>query len=428
MRVRAVVLAVTAIAAAHSPSAAQSRAGTLITAARARLSANQLDSADVLLRAALDSASLRDDSVNAFVWRAVLWFMRGDESRSATAFHRALLLDTALDVQGLNRVSPQLTSLFEEERLAITGNTPAYASANVDDKPRRLSGPPVRYPPDLFRRQIRGRALIALTVDTLGHAVPASIEVLSTPDSAFAQPLRDMLLASTFSPGRVRGRAVHTMIELAIDLVPVAPPGPTALVTAARAQLAARRSDSALVLLREALDPAAAPTAGERVYALLVRGNAWHAVGRDSLARADYETALAGYRSLTAQGVELAPALKRLADSVRLVRRSPAAADPLGAPVAGSAVDVQPALLSHPEIRYPPEMQSLRVGGTVTIEATVDTTGRVVPGSLKVLQSPNPGLDAEAMRVVAGSRYKAARRGGRAVTTVIRQAITFTPY
>src|SRR5512143_188637 len=183
MRIR-VVLAAAAIAAAPSPLAAQSRAVTLIAAARARLSANQLDSADALLRTALDSASLRVDSVNAFVWRAVLWFMRGDESRSATAFHQALLLDTALDVRGLDRMSPRLTSLFEEERLAIGGNTPAYASANVDDKPRRLSGPPVRYTPDLLHRQIRGRALIALTVDTLGHAVPASIDILSTPGSS----------------------------------------------------------------------------------------------------------------------------------------------------------------------------------------------------------------------------------------------------
>jgi TonB family protein len=428
MPIRVVVLAVAAIAAAHSPLAAQSRAGTLIAAARARLSANQLDSADVLLRAALDSAALRDDSVNAFVWRAVLWFMRGDESRSATAFHQALQLDTALDVQGLDRMSPRLASLFEEERLAIAGNTPAYASVNVDEKPSRVSGPSVLYPPDLLRRQIRGRALIALTVDTLGHAVPASIEVLSTPDSGFAEPLRQMLLASTFSPGRVRGRAVHTMIELAIELVPAAPLSATALVTAARAQIAAHRGDSALALLREALDPATRTTEGERVYALLVRGNAWHATGRDSLARTDYDSALAGYRRLTAQGVELAPFLKRLADSVRLVSRNAAAADPLGAPMAGSAVDVQPALLSHPEIHYPPEMQTLRVGGTVTVEATVDTAGRVVPGSLKVVQSPNPGLDAEAMRVVAGSRYNAARRAGRAVTTVIRQAITFTPF
>lgn len=428
MRIRVLVLAAAAIAAAHSPLASQSRAGTLIAAARARLSANQLDSADALLRTALDSASLRVDSVNAFVWRAVLWFMRGDESRSATAFHQALLLDTVLDVQGLDRMAPRLTYLLEEERLAIGGNTPAYASANVDDKPRRLSGPPVRYTADLLHRQIRGRALIALTVDTLGHAVPASIDILSTPDSGFVEPLRQMLLASTFSPGRVRGRAVHTMIELAIDLVPVAPPSAASLVTAARAQLAAHRNDSALALLREALDPATTPTAGERVYALLVRGNAWHAVGRDSLARADHDTALAGYQRLIAVGTELAPLLKRLADSVRVAGRGPRPADALAAPTAVSAVDVPPTLLSHPEIRYPPEMQALRVGGTVTIEATVDAAGRVLPGSVTVLQSPNHGLDAEAMRVVAASRYRPARRGGRAVSAAIRQAITFTPY
>lgn len=427
MRIR-VVLAAAAIAAAPFPLAAQSRAGTLIAAARARLSANQLDSADVLLHTALDSASLRVDSVNALVWRAVLWFMRGDESRTATAFYQALTLDSTLSVQGLDRMSPRLASLLQEERLAVAGSPPTYLSDLIDDKPQRLSGPRLRYPPDLLRRQVRGRALVGLTVDTMGHAEPSSIQILAMPDSGFVDPLRQMLIASTFSPGRVRGRAVRTMIELAIDLVPGTPPNATTLVTAARAHLAAHRTDSAFALLRDALNPETRTTEGERVYALLVRGNAWHAAGRDSLARTDYDSALAGYRRLTAQGVELAPFLKRLADSVRLLHRNDAAADPMGVPVVGTAVEVQPALLSHPEIRYPPEMQSLRVGGTVTVEAAVDTAGRVVPGSLKVLRSPNPGLDAEAMRVVAGSRYKAARRGGRAVATVIRQAITFTPY
>lgn len=423
-----VACAIASLAATRAPLTAQSRASTLVAAARAQLSASQLDSADVLLRAALDSATQRADSVSVLVWRAVLWFLRGNESRTATAFYQALTLDSTLSVQGLDRMSPRLASLLEEQRLAVAGTPPTYLSDLIDDKPQRLSGPRLRYPPDLLRRQVRGRALVGLTVDTMGHAEPSSIQILAMPDSGFVEPLRQMLIASTFSPGRVRGRAVRTMIELAIDLVPGTPPNATTLVTAARAHLAAHMTDSAFALLRDALNPETRTTEGERVYALFVRGNAWHAAGRDSLARTDYDSALAGYRRLTAQGVELAPFLKRLADSVRLLRRNDAAADPMGVPVVGTAVEVRPALLSHPEIRYPPEMQSLRVGGTVTVEAAVDTAGRVVPGSLKVLHSPNPGLDAEAMRVVAGSRYKAARRGGRAVATVIRQAITFTPY
>ena len=424
MRSPVAVLAAT-LALTRSPLVAQSRAGALVAAGRTELSAKRLDSADALLRAALDSASQRADSASVFVWRAVLWFLREDESRTATGFYQALTLDSTLSAQDLDlgRISPRLVSLFEEQRLAVAGTPPVYIADLIDDKPRRLSGPPVRYPPELLRRRVRGRATVGLTVDTMGHAEPASIEILSTPDSGFVEPLRQMLLSATFSPGHVRGRAVRTMIALAIDLVPGTPPTATALVSAARAQLAARRSDSAMALLRDALDPATAPTAGERVYALLIRGNAWHAMGRDSLARADHDTALAGYQRLVASGTELAGFLKRLADSVRLARRSRQPAAPPRA-----AADAPPLLLSQPEIRYPPEMQALRAGGTVTVEAIVDTTGRVVARSLQVLESPNHGLDAEALRVVAGSRYTPGRRRGRAVSASIRQAITFTPY
>jgi TonB family protein len=423
-------LAVASLTATRSPLTAQSRASTLIAAARVQLSANCLDSADVLLHAALDSATQRTDSVDTFVWRAVLWFMRGDESRTATAFHQALVLDSTLNVQGLDRMSPRLQSLFEEERLAIAGDLTVYVSANVDDRPRRLSGPSVRYPPDLLRRQVHGRAVVGLTVDTMGRALPASIQVLSTPDSGFVEPLRQMLLASAFSPGRLRGRAVRTMIELAIDLVPGTPPNATALVTAARAHLAAHETDSALASLRDALDPATRASEGERVYALLVRGAAWSAAGKDSLARVDYDAALAGYRHLTAAGAELAPFLKRLADSVRSARAGSRYPDALGRPlvVGRGNVDVAPVLLSHPPIIYPAELQALRIGGMVIVEATVDTAGQVVQGSVKVAQSPNPGLDAEAMRVVAASRYRPARRGTRPVAATIRQAITFTPF
>lgn len=418
MRIPVAALAVTLIAATRLPLAGQSRASTLIAAARSHLVANHLDSADVLLRAALDSATQRGDSVTAFVWSGILAFLRGDESRAGTAFHRALVLDSTTSVQGLAQMSPRLEELFERERLALD-NEVVYPSGSVDERPRRLSGPSLRYPPDLVRRQVRGRAMVGLTVDTLGHAVLTSIDVLSTPDSGYVEPLRQMLIGATFSPGRIRGRAVHTMIELAIDLTPGTPPSSAELVTSARAQLAAHHGDAALSLLRDALDPATRPTAGERVYALLVRGTAWSAAGNDSLARADYDAALVGYQELTARGVEPAPFLKRLADSVRFARRG---ARPSGV----DAVDGPPVLLSQPPIRYPPEMQALRIGGTVTVAAMVDTTGHVVPGSLRVAHSPNPGLDREAMRVVAASRYRPARRGGRAVAAEIRQAITFS--
>jgi len=91
-------------------------------------------------------------------------------------------------------------------------------------------------------------------------------------------------------------------------------------------------------------------------------------------------------------------------------------------------VDVPPVAVSHPAIVYPPEMQALRVGGTVVVEALVDATGHVMPRTVRMLQSPNPGLEREALRVVTAPVYRPARRGGHAVADTIRQPITFAPY
>src|SRR5205823_990699 len=237
-------------------------------------------------------------------------------------------------------------------------------------------------------RHVEGLVRVAAIVDTSGHVEPASVEVLSTPDSGLNDAVTQMMLASQFSAGRLKGAAVRVMVQLGVD---VHPPrlSATELVGSARAQLAARRPDSALALL--ALDTSLAhPTDGELVYALLVRGVAASRAGRDSAARADLGEGLALYQSLTARGVDLAPFLRRLADSVRLARRASNAAGPaMPAPSTVEPVDEQPVLVSHPAIRYPPEMQALRVGGTVVVEAALDATGHVEPGSGKIAESPN---------------------------------------
>jgi len=184
-------------------------------------------------------------------------------------------------------------------------------------------------------------------------------------------------------------------------------------------------------LVSEALDPATSATPGERVYALFVQGLAFKAKGRDSLASVAFDEGTAGYRDLLARGVDLAPFLRRLADSVRMSRRRPTApaafASGLGTPLA-TGVDEQPGLVSHPPIRYAPEMQALRVGGTLIVEATLDTMGHVIPSTLKIVQSPNPVFNEEARRVVLAATYRPARQGGKAVRTTIRQPITFAPY
>ena len=120
-------------------------------------------------------------------------------------------------------MSPRLADLYEATQRGFY----LHVSADVDEKPRRLTGPHVRYPPDLVRRQVRGRALIALIVDTLGQVEPNSIDMVEVPDSGLMVPLYHMILASTFAPGRVRGHPVRTLTQLAIDLVPGTPRAPS---------------------------------------------------------------------------------------------------------------------------------------------------------------------------------------------------------
>lgn len=404
----------------------QNRSERLIADARQDMAAGQWGKADTALSAALGAASYVLDSVDAFIWRGVYQYLQGSDSLARLAFRRALQLREVTTVAGLDKISPALAELFENEARPFR----IYRASELDEPATWRSGPALAYPPELRSRRVAGHALIRAVVDTLGHVEDRSVVVLESPDSAFNAPLERMMSAAQFTPGRVKGHLVRSQLDLGFSLYPPAPRNPTSLIGAARDQLRLRHADSALALTAAALDHANEASAGERVYALLVRGLAWHAKGRDSLAAAAWDDGLAGYRDLTARGVDLAPFLKRLADSIRLGRRNaaPGGGAPLGTPTTLETVDEQPVLIAYPPIHYAPEMQALRIGGTVIVEATLDTSGHVVPATLKVLQSPNSVFDAEARRLVLGARYRPARVGGHATRATIRQPVTFAAY
>jgi TonB family protein len=413
-----------AVASLASALPAQNRTDARLAVARAHIIARRFPQADTALSGALDSAAYMMDSVHVFVWRAILEHNRGNDSLARVSVRSALLLYPALTVNGLDQVAPGLDAVFESEARALR----VYAARDLDEPATWRSGPALAYPAELRRRRVAGQAVVIAIIDTLGHVEEPSVRVLDAPDSAFSEPLRRMMLAATFTPGRVKGRPVRSRVDLNVTLQPPAPRSPTALVGAARDQLRAHHADSALALAEQALDSANQATPGERVYALLVRGLALHQKGRDSLAALSFAEGVTGYRELTARGVDLAPFLKRLADSIRISRRTRPAEPPFAAPTVVGAVDVPPALVSHPPVRYAPEMQALRVGGTVIVEATLDTTGRVLPTSVKIVQSPNPVFDAEAKRIVRAALYRPARVHGRAARATIRQPITFAAY
>ena len=418
-----------ALCAARLPG--QSRAAQLVDSARGQLAANHADSAAALLRAALDSSTgaTTGERVNALVWEGIVQFVKGDEAGARAAFLEACTLDGGLDVQGLDQMSHQLSQIFQEEKAAAIRRKAVYVSGDVDDPPRRLSGPPIAYPPGLLRRHVQGFVEVTAVIDTTGRPEASSVDVLSTPDSALIGPAKQMMLATQFTPGHRKGAAVRVMVQMNVD---VRPPrlDATELTGRARAELAAGHADSAQRLLDIALDTVLThPTDGERVYVWLVRGIAASRAGLDSAARVDLDSGVALYKNLTARGVDLAPFLRRLADSVRLAgRATKPSTSSMAAPTAFGTLSEQPVLVSHPTIHYPPEMQALRIAATVVVQATLEASGHVDPRSLKIVKSPNHAFDQEALRVVRESEYLPARNAGRAVRVVIRQPISFINY
>jgi len=408
--------------------AGQGRSAESVRAARALIGSGQFAKADTALNEALESALYLMDSVNVFVWRGILEYVRGSDSLARTNFRSALQLRQIVAVRGLDEISPGLQDVFDAEARPFR----IFVASDLDEPAAWRSGPKLVYPAELRRRRVGGHALVTAVIDTLGRVEERGFEILESPDSAFNAPLRQMMFAAQFTPGRVKGHLVRSAVSLGFTLSPPAPANPTTLIGAARGQLRAHRADSALALTADALDSANNATPGERVYAVLVQGIAWHAKGRDSLAARSFEEGLAGYHDLTAGGVDLAPFLKRLADSIRISRHrgrtTAGTASPFGAPSVVGAADEPPALISHPPIRYAAEMQALRIGGTVIVEATLDTTGRILPPTVKVVQSPNPVFDAETKRVVLAAVYRPARIRGRPTRVTIRQPVTFAAY
>jgi len=235
LSLRRFIIRLLAFPAALSSLSAQSHATDLITGARTQLSSGHLDSAAVLLRTALDTTShpTQDDSLNAFVLRAILEFIGRNDSLTRAAFRQALAITPNLSLPLLSHLDPHLAEIFEAERRTATRGSSVYLANGVDEKPRRISGPPVEYPPHFPPGRAAGTALVSVVIDTLGRVEPGSVQVQQTPDSELIEPLKRMVLASLYTPGRLRGLAVRTLVGLSIQLSPPTAPNPTELVSAA---------------------------------------------------------------------------------------------------------------------------------------------------------------------------------------------------
>jgi protein TonB len=104
-----------------------------------------------------------------------------------------------------------------------------------------------------------------------------------------------------------------------------------------------------------------------------------------------------------------------------------------GAPVGGigavhtsAVVDrIVVAWPQNPRPDYPQSLRSANLEGDVLITFVVDTTGRVEPGSLRVVQSSHPLFAESVQRWLPKTRYRPAEVGGRRVRQLVQQQVGF---
>lgn len=88
-------------------------------------------------------------------------------------------------------------------------------------------------------------------------------------------------------------------------------------------------------------------------------------------------------------------------------------------------VQEKPERLSGPQPQYPPLLQQAGIEGRVMVQAIVDTSGRIEPNSVRVVESANPGFDVPAKNAVLKSLFRPGRVYGRAVRVLVAIPIDF---
>jgi tetratricopeptide (TPR) repeat protein len=300
-----------------APLAAQNRSAELLATARAHIAVQQWDSADAELSAALEIAPYIMDSSWTYIWRGVLEYQQGRQQLARVSFRRALALHPDPGVRGLDTISTGLANLYDREFRALR----TFRSWDLDQPARWTTRPEFAYPRGLSPRRRAGEAIVRVIVDTAGRVDDRNIEIIAIPDSAFSEPLRRLMTEVGFTPARIAGKPVRSLLYYRVDIVPPAPRDPIRLIELARAELRAGRVAGALTHLEDAVDSVNRATPAIRVYAELVEGIAWQTKGDQIRAASTFEAALAHFDELRMQGVDFAPFLRSLADSIRLTAR-----------------------------------------------------------------------------------------------------------
>lgn len=91
-----------------------------------------------------------------------------------------------------------------------------------------------------------------------------------------------------------------------------------------------------------------------------------------------------------------------------------------------SLVEEKPSVLSSPPPQYPELLRQAGIQGRVMLQAIVDTTGRVEPKSVKIMQSSHPEFDQPSRTWILHALFRPARVHGRAVRVLVEVPVVYS--
>jgi protein TonB len=87
----------------------------------------------------------------------------------------------------------------------------------VDEPPRALSSPKLRFPEALRAAGIQGFVVVGFVVDTTGRAERGSIRIVASTHPGFDASAKETIRKSRYRPGRMRGKPVRTLATQRVD-------------------------------------------------------------------------------------------------------------------------------------------------------------------------------------------------------------------
>ena len=79
-------------------------------------------------------------------------------------------------------------------------------------------------------------------------------------------------------------------------------------------------------------------------------------------------------------------------------------------------------------LRYPEHLRRAGIGGTVVIQAVVDTTGHIDRNLIGIIRSDHEGFETPAIELLMGCLFRSGRIGGQRVRVLIQQRINYRTY